>query len=219
MGRQLLNNIFERELSKLFVRGVNQIKVKLKTIKIMPNWTCQRVTIEGNRENLQKIYDAIAVTPEWREQVKKRNEGLSPEFVCEVPKDAVIDFNRLIPTPTDICQIPIGSEESEKYGDKTWLEWNTENWGTKWNAHESKLEFQGDNLQLDFWTAWSVAEPYLYELSQLCAKHECTFIGVFADEDFGGGMGRLSSEKNGAFFCDYYQEDDEIYEEVWGNTP
>ena len=52
----------------------------------------------------------------------------------------------------------------EKYGCTTWYGWSNRNWGTKWNACDTKIL---DNDSIMFDTAWSNPEPVMEELGEM----------------------------------------------------
>lgn len=73
----------------------------------------------------------------------------------------------------------------KKYGSKTWLDWSRANWGTKWNAMETKL--MGDNI-IYFETAWNGVEPLIKALSEKFT--DVMFEYIYADEDTGYNCAR-----------------------------
>jgi len=46
----------------------------------------------------------------------------------------------------------------------SWYDWNTANWGTKWNASTVSINISGKIAYIEFDTAWSVPEPIYEEL-------------------------------------------------------
>lgn len=63
-----------------------------------------------------------------------------------------------------------------RYGYPTWYEWSYENWGTKWNAHET--ERVAENI-FTFETAWNGATPIFNKLAQKGVE----FIYGWSDRD------------------------------------
>ena len=76
------------------------------------------------------------------------------------------------------------------YGVTTWYDWNTANWGTKWNSCGAELE----NNWFKFDTAWNAPIPVFKKLSELFPA--VTFEFIYADEDCGYNTGR-GTAKNG----------------------
>lgn len=103
--------------------------------------------------------------------------------------NSCFDFNTFIPTPAHVIQ---GSLEVGKtYPQETWLEFNTNNWGTKWNAYSFVQE---SDTVITFETAWNDPFPVIAAMSR---KHpETDFIVSYSDEDYGHNLG-IYMIKNG----------------------
>jgi hypothetical protein len=105
------------------------------------------------------------------------------------------DFNTLIPMPKalDVAsqhpETPEMKANQKKYGYASWYEWRIDNWGTKWNAYDCKVDLysglpalggEGKNLvlplkhtlQINFDTAWSLPEHILNEVLDLYPELE-----------------------------------------------
>ena len=79
----------------------------------MPNWTANTIEITATTE-------AIA---SFKQFMGKDNGGF-----C---------FKKLVPPPADMFEGDLGDKERaecEEKGIANWHDWQTENWGTKWNA-------------------------------------------------------------------------------------
>jgi hypothetical protein len=76
-----------------------------------------------------------------------------------------VDFGILVPSPLNLWMGSVGSEHEKKFK-RTSLDWNRENWGTKWNAYgdDPHIERGRDTLTLRFQTAWSPPYPWLAAL-------------------------------------------------------
>lgn len=76
------------------------------------------------------------------------------------------------------------------YGKNNWLDWNTSNWGSKWNSYgyneSTAAEFDGENLR--FLTAWSNVHQVIGRLAEMYPDLEFSYC--WADEDFGNNVGR-----------------------------
>ena len=86
-----------------------------------------------------------------------------------------VDFNNVIKMPEqlDIGAVPLKPNETmlknkKETGYYSWCDWSIENWGTKWNAYESRRV--GDNT-VEFLTAWSPPIPVIEELSKKYPDH------------------------------------------------
>lgn len=120
----------------------------------------------------------------------------------EKPMEAVLDFNGTVPFPEELMGTVSGSESSKpdwqkkrseelikKYGADNWYDWNTSNWGTKWNAYSvSDVEEIEGGLRYKFDTAWSPPTGWLDKTAQLFPSLK--FVDTFINE--GGGAGRIT---------------------------
>lgn len=77
-----------------------------------------------------------------------------------IVKDGNFDFNTLIPQPLHIYRGDISSDD-EKDFPQNWFSWNKENWGTKWNAYQTKTEICENIAWIVFDTAWSIPYPIM----------------------------------------------------------
>ena len=108
-----------------------------------------------------------------------------------------------------------------KYGYTSWYFWCSKNWGTKWNACESKSEklsrpALGKFLSVwTFDTAWEAPEPIFKELARKFPDLE--FKMVSANEDFGCPVSVMTG-KNGETEIYYIGggEGEEIASELFG---
>ena len=96
----------------------------------MPNWTENNVLFVGKKEQLKTLKTMLK------------------------SKDNDFDFNNIVPMPKNIFRGNLGREEEEKYGDNNWYRWSIDNWGTKWNSVDTRVEENGSTLSYNFMTAW-----------------------------------------------------------------
>jgi hypothetical protein len=75
-------------------------------------------------------------------------------------------------------------EYIKKFGTDNWYDWQTRNWGTKWNAYE---QISLDENTIEFDTAWSTPLQAMVHLSKKYPQVE--FQVEYADEDFGYNVG------------------------------
>ena len=78
-----------------------------------------------------------------------------------------------------------------KYGAVSWYDWRWAHWGTKWNAYE-QVDSDGDTIQFD--TAWSMPEPILRKLAEICNEHNVRFDGQWINEDWRADSGSFESD-------------------------
>ena len=79
----------------------------------------------------------------------------------------------------------LADEYKAKFGHCDWYGWQTDNWGTKWNAYD---QYSDDDNVIEFNTAWSTPYNLLVNLSK--KYPQVTFEVEYADEDFGYNVGR-----------------------------
>jgi hypothetical protein len=120
----------------------------------MPNWVHHNLTITGP-EIEQERFLAECFT----------QDGRRMEF----------DFDKLIPQPDEIrrsveasrafMDAVLLSGKTSWTGphpaddDESWYDWRCDNWGTKWNADDTKIVRKGDAIKLSFETAWAAPIP------------------------------------------------------------
>lgn len=103
----------------------------------MPNHITTDVEITGTKEQIDKLVE--------KTKLIRDNDTHENQF----------DFNGIVETPKDIYQGNLGQAELEKYGNKNWCDWNTANWGTKWNSYEVRYITGNDTtLVISIQTAW-----------------------------------------------------------------
>jgi hypothetical protein len=79
--------------------------------------------------------------------------------ICDTK--GAVDFSILIPMPINIWRGNVG-QRHEKAFKLTALDWCTDQWGTKWNAYNSReIRRTEDALTITFDTAWSPPYPWL----------------------------------------------------------
>jgi len=117
----------------------------------------------------------------------------APKHVIDflASEHAEVDFNKLIPMPND--DDPMFTATKSDFGNGVVgyamdgyspLDWNRQEWGTKWNAYS--IERLSDT-SIKFETAWSHPSPVILALSE---KFPTELITVqYADEDLGSNLG------------------------------
>lgn len=165
----------------------------------MPNHVTNKIEFHGEQANIDKILELI-----------------KGEKEC-------IDFEKIVPMPDNIFRGNLGHEEYAKYGKNNWYDWSLHNWGTKWNAYNSCLD--KDINEIEFDTAWSCPLAVLNKLAELCYKHDVSFTGKWADEDAGCNVGVFESDCDSDEYWFSYEyianesnEAYEIYAEVKGES-
>jgi hypothetical protein len=132
----------------------------------MPNWCTNRLTIAGPDDKIQELLDK-ARGPD--------QHGNEEEFT----------FHSFVPMPDDVFRGNLSMEDEKKHpGEKNWLGFCRENWGTKWDCTRVAIEDgeEGGKV-IHFDTAWSPPTPILDKISQLFP--ELSIVHEFADEGWG----------------------------------
>lgn len=90
------------------------------------------------------------------------------KFLAEIAGEKrCIDFEKIIPPPADMFRGNLGEAERRECAEKgvpTWLDWQTKNWGTKWNSLEPNVNIKKDGLLIRFQTAWQPPYPVIAKL-------------------------------------------------------
>ena len=124
----------------------------------MPNWCHNRVSFySDNEEQLKELYDIfskdnpfqrIKPAPDWKNTPNENGD-------LPIKKEHRNQNGDLIWTSYDF---PDGKN------DDRWYDWNVNNWGTKWDVETHCDEFDQNNFECEFETAWSPAEGIYYEI-------------------------------------------------------
>lgn len=102
-----------------------------------------------------------------------------------------IDFNKIIPQPSNIFNGNLGDTERKQCiaeGRPNWYDWNIANWGTKWGAYACN-DKRDTKETIHFQTAWSAPEPIIEALAKMFPSAE--MLWDYADEDTGSNAGRV----------------------------
>ena len=69
------------------------------------------------------------------------------------------------------------SKNIANFGYPTWLEWSYANWGTKWDVTDPTIIKKGNQIEIEFDTAWSPPIPIFEYISEHFANHiECMVV-------------------------------------------
>lgn len=124
----------------------------------MPNWSYNRVTVKGDKDEIKKFKEFV-------KGVRETEDG-HPD---------VFSFQSIIPMPKelDITSTILADDKSKwsdedkelakayeintkKYGAKDWYEWRWKFWDTKWDACDVYIDDESeDEVTYVFDTAWS----------------------------------------------------------------
>ena len=148
----------------------------------MPNWTANNVLFVGERDRLETLKDMLK------------------------SKDNDFDFNNIVPMPKNIYRGSLGTVEEEKYGKNNWYHWSIDNWGTKWNAVDTRVELNDSSLYYTFDTAWDCPREIVNALMRMrktilkdikisweCIHEDGYEEETIIDIDFEGGIDEQTS--------------------------
>ena len=79
-----------------------------------------------------------------------------------------------------------------KYGHASWYGWCIQNWGSKWNAYQSRPLRDGDDT-MEFLTAWASVPTIIQKLSEKYPDWTITYR--WADEEIGYNVGEMVFQK------------------------
>lgn len=110
----------------------------------------------------------------------------------------------------------LSAKAIDETGHKSWYEWQTACWGTKWNAYDWEVKARTPNrLEATFDTAWSFPEPIFKKLATLFP--DLVFVTVSFDE----GWNFASSGIFAGRVVDYTpgEADEQMHLLVYGRPP
>ena len=177
----------------------------------MPNWVDTSITISGSEEEIAK-FRTKASKPhpiEYNGEIGLSEEEFSFWNFISPPQEAILSGEYFGTN---------GWIEGEKKGDTTnnWYNWNNDNWNTKWDACDQRLDTD-DPTQLTYYfqTAWSPASPVF---EAMVAQHPELAFSIWWEEEQGfgeelsGTAGELVITKEWdipASHADYVEQDKE----------
>lgn len=148
----------------------------------MPNWVYNTLIVNGAPEEVKKFITKV---------IDERDD---------------FDFARIIPEPKTErecpkrfrCKSAADAHITEAPGKPwfNWYEWNIANWGTKWNACETEVDYtEGEGIcRITFNTAWSAPIPVMNEMFDQFRK--LRFEYEWIEEQGCVDLGRIVSENN-----------------------
>ena len=99
-----------------------------------------------------------------------------------------IQMQNFVPCPKELLETIAPYEGTKKiaelikeYGSNTWYEWNTYNWGTKYDILDAQFTQHNDTyVKYIFDTAWSPPEAFLAKVSKMfpCLLFQLSFVEI-----------------------------------------
>ncbi len=154
----------------------------------MPNWCENTISISGPADKLSPMYTKL---------IEDGDEGL-----CSI----------LYPPPADMFSGDLGQKERKECAEKgipNWYDWQSSNWGTKWDVSEGDWQYEdaGDGQAIltgSFCSAWAPpvgvyehcaeAHPDLH-IEAMYYEGGCAFAGKW-ETDTGEDHYSLEGDKN-----------------------
>jgi hypothetical protein len=117
----------------------------------MPNWCCNYLKVTGPKKDLD-AFKATLNSPD-------------PD-----QKGAVVPFSfaQTVPPPANMSRDSLSMEETAKLkeqGIPHWYDWQSENWGCKWDACEVSVEVQPKSVEVHFDTPWGPPQAWMRKAS------------------------------------------------------
>jgi len=144
----------------------------------MPNWTNNRITVNGSVETIEKLLsdgkplrEGVYSFASWipmPEIFQKYDTTNHPNGKgLEVGKPESWEPNSRIVTQELIDEYKKATaEQKEKYGVVGWYDWRVENYGSKWDEEFEPVRVSDDCLVITVDTPWSSPIPFIMELSK-----------------------------------------------------
>ena len=145
----------------------------------MPNWCSNHITVRGtNQAEIMRLAKALG-------------EGKFCDAVIPCPEDLHITAGFLGKDTPEQAELERKSAENvQKYGYANWYDFQTANWGTKWDVDCSDVEIDDDGLGFSggFESAWAppirIAEALVeqgFEVTLYYYEPGMGFVGKFED--------------------------------------
>ena len=135
------------------------------------------------------IQPVVDSTEESKNILDKFYDENNPQKPDNDKKD-ILDLSLGVPLPSEVIALQgetYTTEQSMNLNNP--LNWQSRNWGTKWNCWNSKLKARdGKNLIYDFVTAWAPPIPWLAKISK---KYPNCIFQLFFINEFGEDGGKI----------------------------
>lgn len=134
----------------------------------MPNWFYFTVHVSGEKKDVEQFVENVKGSEKYQTE--------SMEF----------DFNHFVPQPDNIFRGNLGREEKkmcEEQGIPNWYRWNSDNWGTKWNANVetafclSSVDGFPMEYEYEISTAWAFPVPVMDRMVEMYPNIDFTIVG------------------------------------------
>ena len=139
--------------------------------------------------NILVIQPVVDSTEESKNILDKFYDENNPQKP-DNDKEDILDFSLGVPQPPEVLALQGETYTAEQMmNPNNPLNWQSRNWGTKWNCRNSKVHARDDkNLIYDFVTAWSPPIPWLGKIS---IKYPNCIFQLFFINEFGEDGGQI----------------------------
>lgn len=137
------------------------------------------------------------------------------DIINEIKNDIFNDelkltFAKLLPTPSDLCKnydksLEESNEFKEKYGFDNWYDWRIHNWGTKWDAIDSVVNQDENNIRIFFDTAWCPPMNWIFYINK---KYPNLNLSIKFIDEMGGLIGLYQFENGQVIIEEYFNDYD-----------
>jgi hypothetical protein len=128
----------------------------------MPNWCFTSLTVTGPSEDISRFVKGL-------KDNQQENEGRMSILNTYYPTPKELDVTeRFGDIPEDLEKQYAAN--TEKFGHRSWYDWNISNWGSKWADCETELHDDSEGLNeivFTFDTAWSPISEGIKHVSSL----------------------------------------------------
>lgn len=149
----------------------------------MPNWVSNSLTISGKVADLESFIEkATAVSPLRESYPKDEQDDLKPKF----------SFSNFVAPPQESLDsgeyhATHGWSGGEKSGNtpNNWYNFNTREWGTKWDACDPEVEdinTTAESVRVRFQTAWSPPQGVFGAMAE---QHPELTFKIYSEEEQG----------------------------------
>ena len=200
----------------------------------MPNWVNNEIIIKGPKATLEAIKERgkswlrVPKNKPIEEVLREINKYCSEDYIQKQIKEfegattredgddilyrtsKMDDFSFENFVPADVndpkyqnakdacCQ---GDYRNPNFN---WYDWNIDNWGCKWDASDSSVKWEGNDLVINFNTPWGTPEKFLEKFAKMYpdVTLECFYFeeqGQFGKQKF---WGDAKSENNWVWVLD-----------------
>ena len=161
----------------------------------MPNWVTNYVSVGGSRADIDAFLKKVSAPRPEQKTVKpegqKYSNNVEGEWVMSEEQEGDFSFWHFIAPPEEKWELYFttsGWKDGQRYGDPVWnwYEWNSANWGVKWDAGVEDFQDYGDDGGVSYiiLTPWDTPRPVWNAIAE---QHPELHIEVRFEEEQGWG--------------------------------